>query len=205
MATTWKSTPELCKINLFEHFWSAEILVIGGLTYTESNIKSHRKLALRSPKYIIVQNLQSGMVEIASPPLTEHLFFLPFYKLLSRSEWIISSDAPNHNKHNMYINVIISYSFTTAILPTPPQTAEETWTTNLSPAILNILPHFLTSLCSPCAYLCNMLIQRLSFKYDICHKGFEPKSAAASWNVTLSCFYFHRTFQHHMVNCACKL
>ncbi len=47
----------------------------------------------------------------------------------------------------MYFNVIISYSFTTAIpLPLSPQNAEKTWTTNLSPAILNILPHlFLTS------------------------------------------------------------
>ncbi len=32
-----------------------------------------------------------------------------------------------------------------------------------------------------------MLIQLLSFKYDVCHKEFEPKSAGASWNATLSC------------------
>ncbi len=31
-----------------------------------------------------------------------------------------------------------------------------------------------------------MHIQLLSFKY-VCHKEFEPKSAAASWNVTSSC------------------
>ncbi len=32
-----------------------------------------------------------------------------------------------------------------------------------------------------------MLIQLLSFKYDVCHKEFEPKSAATSWNATSSC------------------
>ncbi len=32
-----------------------------------------------------------------------------------------------------------------------------------------------------------MHIQLLSFKYDVCHKEFEPKSAAASWNATSSC------------------
>ncbi len=36
-------------------------------------------------------------------------------------------------------------------------------------------------------YWCNILIQLLSFKYDVCHKEFEQKSAAASWNATLSC------------------
>ncbi len=79
--------------------------------------------------------------------------------------------------------------------PTP-QTAEETWTTNLSTAILNILPHFHFSLryivvhaLSLLAlwYWCNMLIQLLSFKYDVCHKKFKPISAAASWNTTSSC------------------
>ncbi len=89
----------------------------------------------------------------------------------------------------MYFNVIISYSFTTAIPLPPPQTAEETWTTNLSPAILNILPHFhfllrhiVVHVFSMLAlgYWCNMLIQLLSFKYDVCHKEFDPKSAAAS-------------------------
>ncbi len=59
MVTTWKSTPELCKIYLFEHFWPVEILVIGGWTYTESNIKSHWKLRFESQKYIIAQYLQS--------------------------------------------------------------------------------------------------------------------------------------------------
>ncbi len=47
MATTWKSTPELCTINLFEHFWPLEILVIGGWTYTESNIKVTGNCRLR--------------------------------------------------------------------------------------------------------------------------------------------------------------
>ncbi len=71
----------------------------------------------------------------------------------------------------------------------------------MSPAILNILlllnilPHF-SSLrhiavhaSNPLAlwYWCNMLIQLLSFKYDVCHKEFEPKSVAASWNATSSC------------------
>ncbi len=32
-----------------------------------------------------------------------------------------------------------------------------------------------------------MHIQLLSFKYDVCHKEFKPKSAAASWNATSSC------------------
>ncbi len=32
-----------------------------------------------------------------------------------------------------------------------------------------------------------MHIQLLSFKYDVCHKEFEPKSAAASLNATSSC------------------
>ncbi len=36
-------------------------------------------------------------------------------------------------------------------------------------------------------YRCNMHIQLLYFKYDICHKEFKPKSAAVSWNATLSC------------------
>ncbi len=98
----------------------------------------------------------------------------------------------------MYFNAILSYYITTAIPPAtrPPQNAEETWTTNLSSVILNILPHFHFSLrhiivhaLSPLAlwYWCNMLIQLLSIKYDICHKEFKPKSAAASWNATLSC------------------
>ncbi len=95
----------------------------------------------------------------------------------------------------------------------PPQTAEETWTTNLSPAILNILPHFHFSLrhivvhaLSPLAmwYWCNMLIQLLSFKYDVCHKQFDPKSAAVSWNVTSSCLLPSHVATH-MVNCACVL
>ncbi len=101
----------------------------------------------------------------------------------------------------MYYNVIISYSFTTAIPPPSLQTAEETWTTNLSPAILNILPHFHFSLrhiavhaLSPLTlwYWCNMPIQLLSFKYDACHKELDPKSAATSWNVTLSCLLSSR-------------
>ncbi len=62
MVTTWKSTPELCKINLFEYFWPVEIVVIGGWTYTESNIKGHQKLPFESQKYIIAQYLQSGNV-----------------------------------------------------------------------------------------------------------------------------------------------
>ncbi len=72
----------------------------------------------------------------------------------------------------MYFNVIISYSFTTAIPLPPPQTTEETWTTNLSPAILNIFHLFLTSthrcprfkppcdtdvICSSNYYLLNMM------------------------------------------------
>ncbi len=32
-----------------------------------------------------------------------------------------------------------------------------------------------------------MYIQLLSFKYDVCHKEFEPKWTAASWNATSSC------------------
>ncbi len=32
-----------------------------------------------------------------------------------------------------------------------------------------------------------MHIQLLSFKYDVCHKEFEPKSTTASWNATSSC------------------
>ncbi len=55
MATMWKNTPQLCKINLFENFWEVEILVIGGWTYTESNIKNHWKLLFESQKYIIAQ------------------------------------------------------------------------------------------------------------------------------------------------------
>ncbi len=39
-------------------------------------------------------------------------------------------------------------------------------------------------------YRCYMHIQLLSFKYDICHKEFEPKSAAASWNATSVMFTF---------------
>ncbi len=66
MATTWKSTPELCTINLFEHFWT--ILVIRGSTYTESNIKSHSKLLFKSQKYIIAQYLHSGNI-ISEQPL----------------------------------------------------------------------------------------------------------------------------------------
>ncbi len=42
-----------------------------------------------------------------------------------------------------------------------------------------------------------MLIQLLSFKYDVCHKEFEPKSAAASWNSTSSCLLSsHHTIPH---------
>ncbi len=54
-ATMWKSTPQLYKIHLFEHFWPVEILVITGWTYTESSIKSHLKLQFASQKYIIAQ------------------------------------------------------------------------------------------------------------------------------------------------------
>ncbi len=39
-------------------------------------------------------------------------------------------------------------------------------------------------------YCCNMNIQLLSFKYDVCHKEFEPKSATASWNSTFVMFTF---------------
>ncbi len=60
MATTWTSTPELSIIILFERFWPVELLVIGGWTYTESNIKSHQKLLFESQKYIIRQYMQSG-------------------------------------------------------------------------------------------------------------------------------------------------
>ncbi len=96
--------------------------------------------------------------------------------------------------------------------PSSHQTAEETWITNLSPAILNILPHFFSPrhisvhALSPLAlwYWCNMLIQLLSFKYDVCHKEFEPKSAAASWNATSSCLLSSH-IATHVVNCACVL
>ncbi len=66
---------------------------------------------------------------------------------------------------------------------------------------------FLTSTHALCPlalwYWGNMHIQLLSFKYDVCHKEFELKSTAASWNATSSVHhvYFHRNFQHHMVNC----
>ncbi len=59
-----KNTPELSKINLFEHFILVEILVIGGKTHTESNVKSDRKLPFESQKYIISQYLQSQNFEI---------------------------------------------------------------------------------------------------------------------------------------------
>ncbi len=62
MATMSKSTPELSKINLFEHFIPIEILVIGGSqqdTHTESNVKGERKLPFESQQYIIAQYLQS--------------------------------------------------------------------------------------------------------------------------------------------------
>ncbi len=84
---------------------------------------------------------------------------------------------------------------------------------DLSPAILNILPHFHFSLwhiavhaLSPLAlwYWCNMLIQLLSFKYDVCHKEFDPKSAAATWNVTSSCL-LPSHLATHVVNCASVL
>ncbi len=85
----------------------------------------------------------------------------------------------------MNFKVIISYSFTTEIPPPPPQTAEKTWTINLLSAILNILPpfsslrHIAVHALSPLAlwYWCNMLIQLLSLKYDVCRKEFDPKSA----------------------------
>ncbi len=115
----------------------------------------------------------------------------------------------------MYFNVFISISFTTTIPPPPhstSQTAEKTWTTNHSLAILNILPHFVSPrhiavhALSPLAlwYWCNMIIQLLYFKYDVCYKEFKPKSAAASWNTTSSCL-LPSHLQHHMVNCACEL
>ncbi len=52
-------------------------------------------------------------------------------------------------------------------------------------------------------YWCDMLIQLFSFKY-VCHKEFEPKSAAARWNATSSCFHSSH-LQHHVVNCTCVL
>ncbi len=59
--------------------------------------------------------------------------------------YILGCTKYNLDTFPMYFNVIISYYFTTAI-PSPPQTATEMCTTNLSPAILNILPHFHFSL-----------------------------------------------------------
>ncbi len=49
-----------------------------------------------------------------------------------------------------------------------------------------------------------MLIQLLSFKYDVCHKEFDPKSAAATWNETSSCL-LPSHLAAHVVNCACIL
>ncbi len=59
MATTSKSTPELCKINLFKHFLLVQILVIGGYTRTESNVEIDQKLPFGDQKYIIAKYLQS--------------------------------------------------------------------------------------------------------------------------------------------------
>ncbi len=82
------------------------------------------------------------------------------------------------------------------------------WTTNQSPAILNILPQFHFSLWHIAVhtlslfalwYWCNMLIQLLFFKYDVCHKEFKLKSAAASWNAILLCLLSSH-FQHHFRN-----
>ena len=39
-----KKHPELCKINLCEHFLSLETLAVGGLTHTKSNMKNEQKL-----------------------------------------------------------------------------------------------------------------------------------------------------------------
>ncbi len=68
------------------------------------------------------------------------------------------------------------------------------------------LRHIVVHAISPLAlwYWCNMLIQLLSFKYDVCHKEFEPKSAAASWNATSSCLLSSH-LATHVVNCACVL
>ncbi len=45
MATTWKSTPKLCKINLFEHFMPLETLVLG-VKHTETNVENGQKLPI---------------------------------------------------------------------------------------------------------------------------------------------------------------
>ncbi len=68
------------------------------------------------------------------------------------------------------------------------------------------LQHIAVHALSPLAlwYWCNMLTQLLSFKYDVCHKEFEPKSAASSWNVTSSCLLSSH-LATYMVNCACVL
>ncbi len=89
---------------------------------------------------------------------------------------------------------------------------KKTWTTNLSPAILNILLNIYFSLRHIIVhalsllvlwYWCNILIHSLSFKY-VCHKEFDPKSAAASWNTTSSCL-LPSQLATHVVNCACVL
>ncbi len=54
-----KEHPELSNINLLEHFILVEILVIGGKTHSESNIKNHRNLPFKDQKYIIAQYVQS--------------------------------------------------------------------------------------------------------------------------------------------------
>ncbi len=59
MATMWESTPELCKINLFENLLPVEILVVGVETRTESNVEIDWKLPFGDQKYIIAQYLQS--------------------------------------------------------------------------------------------------------------------------------------------------
>ncbi len=133
---------------------------------------------------------------------------------------IISSGAPNHNKHNMYVfpmyfNVIISYSFTTATPPPPTlpclqkkcglQTCCHLPFWIYYPicfSLQHITVHALSLLIL--WYWSNMYIQLISFKYDACHKEFKPKSAAASWNATLSCLLSSH-LQDLMLNCACEL
>ncbi len=104
--------------------------------------------------------------------------------------YILGCTKYNLHAFPLYFNVIISYSFTTAIPPLPRLQKKRGLQTCHPPFWIYypiFISHFDTSLytleaCSPC----NMLIQLLSFKYDVCHKEFEPKSAA-SWNATSSC------------------
>ncbi len=50
IATMWKSPPNCVKSTYIEHFWPVEILVIGGWTYTDSNIRNLPEIVIKGSK-----------------------------------------------------------------------------------------------------------------------------------------------------------